>query len=122
MADFVTLKYKSVADVEAIVAALPASNPLSKFEPGAKLYMSDFGLRELLRRAGQSVYMEPWDGASGVVNIEDILLKVPAALDANKGRIKFLLSDEVQASITFGKLKKLLDAGIFENEGFASYP
>jgi len=122
MADFVTIKMKTLVDFEAALDLLPDDDPLKKYQPGNRIFLSDLGLRELLRERGaQAVYMEHWDGVSGVIDIADILLRDLAALNANAGRIKFLMTDDMRASIEFGALKRFIDAGLFENEGFSVY-
>jgi len=122
MSDFVVIEMKSEADWDAVISSLLPSNPLSKLQPGRHHRMSDLGLMELKRIDGQAVYMEHWDGVTAAVNIEDILNLVPAALAANKGKVKFWLTDEVQASISSGKIKKLADAGFFAVGPYSSYP
>lgn len=122
MSDFVVVTMKQESTWDTIISGLLPSNPLSKLQPGRNMRMSDLGLRELYRKDGQAIYMEHWDGASPVVDIEDIINLVPAALAANKGKVKFWLTDEVQASISSGKLKKLVDAGLFDVGPYSSYP
>lgn len=122
MSDFVVITMRSEADWAAVIGALLPSNPLSMLQPGRHHRMSDLGFQELKRIDGQAVYMEHWDGVSAVVNIEDLMNLVPAALAANKGKIRFWLTDEVQASISHGKVKKLVDDGLFLVGPYSSYP
>lgn len=126
---------KEESDFQAVINALPDDplpkidvspniirDPLKKYVvPGEKISLSELGIRNVKANDGQQIYMEHWDGIEGVIDIEDIILLDPTALAANKGRIKFMLTDEVQASLQVGKLKVLIDLGFFENEGFASY-
>lgn len=108
---------QSASEGKPLLIGQPASEVV-----GQRVNLLSLGIRSFRRNDGQAIYMEHWDGVSGVVDIEDILLLDPVALAANKGRIKFLLTDEVQASLEVGPLRALIDAGFFENEGFTSYP
>lgn len=89
---------------------------------GQRINLVSLGIRNFKANDGQALYMEHWDGVSGVIDVEDLILLDPTALAANKGRIKFLLTDEVQASLEVGPLSVLIANGFFENEGFTSYP
>lgn len=121
MADYVTVKMHDKATFQAAVAALPKSNVLSRLISVDKVYLKDLGLRNLNNPAllaGQALYMEHWDGLSPPVDIRDLLLGDKSAFSSNKGRIKFLHSDEVQQSIQVGLIKKYIDAGLFEVESY----
>lgn len=121
MADFVTLKFVEEATAQGIVAGLASTDPVAKLVTGGKLYLPELGSRATQGLPAQGLYMEHWDGASGVVEVVDILNRVPAALEANKGRVKFMLTDQVRASLERGMIARLLDLGLLVNEGFASY-
>ena len=152
MARRITLKMAEAADIQAVIDALPPVNSLDlstnkatqaiqRLNLPTRLYLQDLGIREIgyaRRRAvvGQAIYMEPWDGTSGVIDIDSYLLgvigqghtavetpikgldifnRLPAS-DANFGRIQFQDSDEVRRSLATGMAKLLLDLGIIEIE------
>lgn len=154
----ITLKMKTAAEIQAIIDALPPVNNLdlstnkatqalqrlnALAAAGGRIYLQDLGIREVgyaRRRAvvGQALYMEPWDGVSGIIDISDFLLRIAGAAaghapvsdpikglnlflreqasDVNFGRIRLIETDEVRTSIERGMIKLLLDLGIMEIE------
>lgn len=123
MSEYVTVQMKPRSAFMSAISLLPKNNPLSRLASVDKIYLKDLGLRELNNPAllaGQALYIENWDGVTAPIDVRDLLLGNPIYYTANKGRIKFFLTDEVQRSVEYGMIKKYVDAGLFIIEGYSS--
>lgn len=112
---------KSESDFQTALGSLPDSDPIKKLVTGRNIFLSQLGLRNIKSVDGQAIYMEHWNGVAAPINIQDLVTADPVALAANKGRIKFFLTDEMRVSISIGQIKKLVDYGFFQIEGYTSY-
>lgn len=149
MSKFITIKMKTVGEIQAIINAIgtpnpldlstnkPASAALGRLNLPGRVYLQDLGIREVgydrqRFKTGQALYIEPWDGVSPVINVADYLLglqgaghAVPAerglnifsqesANTVNFGRLRFIMTDEIQVSLEKGMMRTLIDRGVLE--------